>query len=453
MDLYRFLKLGFLVLLLTEPIAAMEVDEENFGDFKRMGPEMRERVLSHSSLLTWSELSQTSKAWRGTIDPFLSIPSHHVDFEKHFSNRTSFRFEYSKSSFWVLAREYEEETGNPWNSHLSVIKIAKGDLQETITNLNIALGWSGRVTEGPVICSGSANPICFSPCPHGGVLVYAPLDENTTITFVNDSGAIDEQPVLSRYSNSYYVDMICGEKYIALNSKYGGPAPILFIPYQINADGAISYPSESDAYEWPRFQKIPDRGHGIQPLGDKFALEIYNGVDEFSGMPNFERKLFIDPETAEEVVNASEPNSFRLLADPLVVAIIEETIFPKHYKLFNKYTSIRKNNFLFLLGRLENPWTSGDDIYGVNERYRGLDYRKESSYPYGVLLIKNLKNAETICKTYLLDNTQLTDIQNESMNLCGSRLFITTYFRKCSTPKLTTIDIKPIKRLLLDSGI
>lgn len=269
---------------------------------------------------------------------------------------------------------------------------------------------------------------------------------------MNNAGIITHEPVLSKYSDSQYVEMTCGEKYIALNSKYGEPAPILFVPYQINADGVISYPSESDVYEWPRFQKIPDRGHSIRPLGDKFSLKINNGVDEFTGMPNVERKLFIDPETAKEVDNVSEPNPFSFLADPLVVTIIGETIFPKHYKLLNKYTSITENNFLFLLGRLESPWTLGDDIYGVNEQYRGLDYRKESSYPYGIILIKNLKNAETIGKTYLFDNTQLTDIQNESMNLCGSRLFVTTYFRKRSTPKLTTIHIKPIKRLLLDKS-
>lgn len=148
MNLYTFLRLGFVVLFFTSPIAAMEPEEENFGHFTRLGPEIREMVLSHSSLSTWSELSQTSRDWHQTISPFLSHPAHHIDFEKHFSNRTSFWFEYSKSAFWILAREYEEKTGNSRQSRLSVVKIGKSDLQETVTNLNIALGWSGRVTEG-----------------------------------------------------------------------------------------------------------------------------------------------------------------------------------------------------------------------------------------------------------------------------------------------------------------
>ncbi|MBA3814580.1 MAG: hypothetical protein H0X26_08900 [Alphaproteobacteria bacterium] len=429
---------------MTGPLAAMEVEEENFGvNFKRLSPEIREMVLSHSSLSTWSALSQTSKAWYETNKPFLSIHTHHIDFARHFSEQTTFKLEYSKSSFWILAREYREETDNVGSSTLSVLKINTLDLKETLINLNLKLGWSRRSAN----CSGSANPVCFCPCPHGGIFVYAPIDARRDILFVNDSGAIDLQPILKNYNHSRYIDIICGEKYIALNSKYGKPAPILFVPYSIDDNNTINYISESDAYEWPRFQKIADRGHSMRSLGIKFLLEINNGVDEYTGFPFLERSLIINPAKPEDMLTEHESNNYPLSADPIVEILIKNTIFPEHYKLLNR-VYVKENNFLFLLGRLSKPWESGEDVYGINEGYRDLNYRKESPYPYGVIVIKNLKNFETIGKKFLFDNTQLSDIQNETMKITDSYLFITTTFRKRSTPKLTAIGIKDIQRLL-----
>lgn len=453
MNLCKFLKSGFFILLFTSPIAAMEIEEENFGEhFNRLSPEIREKFLPHLSHSTWSALSRTSKDWQRTIAPFLFLSSHHIDFEKHFSERTTFSLGYAKSSYWVLAREYEEITENPRISHLSLVKIDTCDRKETVIKLNRQLGWSGEVSEGPILCTGAANPVCFSSCPHGGVFVYAPLDTSSDLTYVNDLGTIDTQPVLSHYKNSGYVEMRCGETHIALNSAYASPSPVLFIPYQINDHQDVNYTPESDTTKWPRFQKIPDRGHNIWPSEDKFLIEINNGADEFTGIPNHEKTLIIDPNEKEEEMVKIKRNNSNLSIDPTIAEIIKKTIFPQHYKLFSTYHFIKQNNFLFLLGRLAIPLSGGEDIYGVNERYRTLEYRKESPYPYGVVLVKNLQNNETISKTLLFDNTQFSDIQHELMRYTDSYLFITTHFRKRATPKLTAIDIKPIKRLLLDKS-
>jgi hypothetical protein len=459
MTLCKFVKLGFLVLFLTKPIAAMEAAmevEEDFGvDFNKLSPEATEKVLAHLSLSTWSALSQTCKDWYATIQPLLSIPSNHIDFTEIFNKKTSFKLEYSNSSFWVLARQYGEEADNRWKSNLFVIKIDAFDLKKTMINLNLQLGWSGMVTEGSVLCSGSANPVCFSTCPQGGIFVYAPVDAGSTITYVNDLGAIHAQPVLSHYKDSGYIDFICGEHHIALNSAYSKSAPILFIPYHVNVHKAVNYTLELDTNKkWPRFQKIPDRVHSICPLEGKFLVEISeinNGMYGYD-IPTIERRLIIDPteEEMEKRVKEKEMDKTHSSTDPIVTALIEKTIFPVHYKILDNYSFIRKNNLLFLLGRLENPRSPEEDIFGINEDYRDLDYRKESPYPYGIVIIKNLKNEQTIGKTFLFDNTQFRDIQHESMKFVSPHLFITTTFRKRSTPKLTAINIKPIERLLLD---
>lgn len=450
MKLNKYVFLGISFFLGVNSIKCSDIEDEKYGrHFNKLSTETKEEILSHLSLVEWSRLAKTCKAWHQTVDSFVSLPAYQIDLSTHFKNGKNFNYLCTQSSFWVLAQECRNSNNSQINNDLVVLKISSIDLQETVINLSEKMGWGKEVNGGSEPCP-EVPPFTCSACPQGGIFVYAPRDARNDIVYISEAGDICSQSLLKNY-NGMRTIVACSSRHLAVDSS----EYYEFIPYLVDVDGTIDYYQESFAYAWPRYQKVYEWNyeHKIRARADYFLIDIIKWEIEFDC--NFKIRLnhpfpfkhfVINPEDKENMIR-EHGNMDYSPRNSSADSIMSKTVLPEGYSLI-EYEKVVHYNLLFLYGRKvrqEPPQAKNS----ISESTQDLeDGKEELQYPYGVLLIKNLKNSEPIGKKLLCDDTQASEPWVNSMRIVNPYLFIAVDLKNCSTPKITAINFGNIQRLL-----